>query len=78
MYDVRFFEVDKFDYKVGEEKWVAAIETDFIPRVGDSVAVLSDADALEVIDVKLYYDVDEEKEGYNPVAEVYLIAEDAE
>lgn len=78
MYDVRFFKVDKFDYEVGEEKWVAAIKTDFVPRVGDSVAVLSDTDALEVIDVKLYYDVDEENEKYNPVAEVYLIAEDAE
>lgn len=78
MYEVRFFKVDKFDYEIGEEKWVAAIKTDFVPRIGDNVAVLSDTDALEVMDVKLYYDVEEENEGYNPVAEVYLISKDAE
>ena len=78
MYDVRFFKVDKFDYEVGEEKWVAAIKTDFVPRIGDNVAVLPDEDSLEVIDIKLYYDADKENQHYNPVAEVYLISEDAE
>ena len=78
MYDVHFFKVDKFDYEVGEEKWVVAIKTNFIPRSGDYVAVLPDEDALEVIDVKLYYDAKEEGQIYNPTAEVYLITEDAE
>jgi hypothetical protein len=78
MYEVRFFKVDKFDYEIGEEKWVAGIKTDFVPRVGDSVAVLPDEDSLEVVDVKLYYDADEENKNYNPVFEVYLILKDAE
>ena len=78
MYEVTFFKVDKFDYESGEEKRVAEIKTTFIPRVGDYVAVLPDEDALEVIDVKLYYDAKEEGQIYNPTAEVYLITEDAE
>lgn len=78
MYEVRFFKVDKFDYEVGEEKWIAAIQTDLVPRIGDDVAVLPDEDSLEVIDIKLYYDADKENQYYNPVAEVYLISEDAE
>lgn len=78
MYDVSFFKVDKFDYEIGEEKWVAGIETSFIPRIGDNVAVLFEEDSLEVIDVKVYYEVKEEKQCYNPYVEVYLISDGAE
>lgn len=78
MYDVRFFKVDKFNYEPGEEEWIAKIQTDFVPRTGDYVAVLPDEDSLEVFDVKLYYDVEEENQQYVPVIEVYLLNEDAE
>lgn len=77
MYDVSFFKVDKFDYEIGAEKWIAGIKTDLVPRIGDDVAVLPDEDALTVIDVKIYYEAKEEKQCYNPYVEVYLISKDA-
>ena len=78
MYDVNFFKVDKFDYEIGTEKWIAGIKTTFIPRIGDNVAVLFEEDSLEAIDVKIYYEAKEEKQCYNPYVEVYLISKDAE
>lgn len=78
MYDVNFFKVDKFDYEIGTEKWLAGIKTAFVPRIGDNVAVLFEEDSLEVIDVKIYYEAKEEKQCYNPSVEVYLISKDAE
>ena len=78
MYDVTFFKVDKFDYEVGSEKWIAEIKTAFIPRIGDDVAVLFEDDALEVIDVKIYYDAKEEGQCCHPYVEVYLMPKDVE
>lgn len=78
MYEVRFFKADKFDYEIGEEKWIAAIQTDLVPRIGDNVAVFPDEDSLEVINVELYYEVAEENRYYKPLAEVLLLAKDAE